>query len=178
MRGLLAFLSFQWCVLFVPCVPLHVTFVIVLCFLSFVLIACMFACLFFCQRGAADDWITLCQDCIQSLDPKHSRLSALYFVILHQCSCGCWCLWINCLHYLFSCLYSCLFESCVVAQCCVVTHWKIFWIYRLGSWTYRRTNQLKNQVAFLYGCVNSWLSYLFSDVFCLYLVYHYMSLLS
>ena len=33
MRKFLAFFSFQWCVLFVPWVPLHVTIVIVLCFL-------------------------------------------------------------------------------------------------------------------------------------------------
>ena len=32
---------------------------------------------------------------------------------------------------------------------------------------------IENQVAFLYGCVNSWVSFLFSDVFCLCLEYHF-----
>ena len=85
MRKFLTFWSFQWCVLFVPCVPLHVTFVIVLCFLSFVLIVCMFAWLLFLlwQRGGLVNMDhPLCHTRVQSLDPKHLYILLLFTSVL------------------------------------------------------------------------------------------------
>ena len=84
-RKFLTFWSFQWCVLFVPCVPLHVTFVIVLSFLSFVLIVCMFAWLLFLlwQRGGLVNMDhPLCHTCVQSLDPKCLYILLLFTSVL------------------------------------------------------------------------------------------------
>ena len=120
----MAFLSFQWCVLFVPCVPLHVTFVIVLCFLSFVLIVCMFVCLlvFCCCCFGKGGLLTMDHPLSRSLPVFRSEtLSALYFVIVHQGSCGCWCLWINCLLiYFLVCTHVCL--SVVLSHNVVLSH--------------------------------------------------------
>jgi len=76
--------------------------------LGFVLIVYMFVYLLSCRKGCGCWWDRPFVAWVQHLIDQKRQL---YFVIVHQCSCGSWCLWINCLHcliFLFVLMFVCV----------------------------------------------------------------------